>query len=119
MTLLSLMNMPLLVTAFWNQALPNFVMKDQKVTVHFHLIPRERAVLLRHLTLSCSMLVHNAANDSLDAGDFVQGFADWAEAGIFLLLAPPLKPADQGKVGRRPVPLHIHSLRSLFDGLKR
>lgn len=93
--------------------------RPKKVTVHFHLIPRERAVLLRHLTLGCSVLVHDAANNSLDTGDLVQGFADWAEAGIFLLLAPPLKPADQGEVGRRPVPLQIHSLCSLFDGVKR
>lgn len=89
------------------------------MTVHFHLIPRERAVLLRHLTLGCSVLVHDAANDALDAGDLVQGLAGWAEAGIFLLLAPPLKPADQSEIGRRAVPLHIHSLCSPFDDVKR
>lgn len=65
------------------------------------------------------MLVHDAANDALDAGDLVQGLAGWAEASIFLLLAPPLKPADQGEVGRRPVPLHVHSLCSPFDDVKR
>ncbi len=93
-------------------------MKDQKGDCTFHLIPRERAVLIRHFTLGCSVLVHDAANNALDAGDLVQGLAGWAKAGIFLLLSPPLKPADQGEVGRRAIPLHIHSLCSLFDGVK-
>lgn len=82
----------------WPMLLLKEGMPSANTIFSIYLSPRKGAILLRHLALGCSVLIHYTAQDAFDAGDSVQGLGGGLQASILLLLPPPLKRTDQCEV---------------------